>query len=782
MSRDRTVAALLGLVSVAVFLIDIFLVPNAVLPAAAYAVPIFIAAWALPPRHVATLSVWSGALEVAAAAIQPPVFWLFAIYLVGIVIFGALGTALSSRIRREAALARDAVAHAYELEEANRREREMTTRAEATASRLSAIQHVTEATLSHLEPDHLLEEVTRRLREVFGVDVVTTLLLSEDGQELVVRASSGIGPEITVGTRVALGSDVAGTVAATREPRIVGDLSWTDLSLGSTQSSLRSIMAAPLLVKDAVIGVVCAGSRSPGRFIEGDLVLLQLVADRVALGLENARLYQQAQFERERWQVTVESMLDPVTVSDADGHAIYMNAAYSSLVGMAIEPGLSVAEHPAHYQLHRPDGSLYEPNELPLQQAALRNTELRDVEVIQTTSEGDQRICLWNASPMRGRNGEVVGAVAVGRDVTSQRRVKAERERLLAELEGTFAHMSDGVLLYDASGDIVRMNPAAQAILNYTPENHRLPLEERAANLALQTPDGRAFAPEEAPPARALRGETVANVIMVLRRPDGVTWASVSAAPIRSPEGKLLGAVATFTDVTSRHNMEEQRDDLVRALSHDLRAPLTAILGRAQLLERALRKKEADARAADNIQAIIVAAARMNAMIKDLGDTTTLEAGHLPVEKQQVRLSSFVADVLDRSAGVLDTSRVVAQVPDAIAPVPADPNHLERILTNLVGNGLKYSDPPLPVTVSAQQLASEVVVSVVDQGTGIDEDEIPHLFDRYYRARSARKSEGLGLGLYIVKGLVEAHGGRIWVASSPGSGSTFTFSLPLSGQ
>ncbi|HEX9016890.1 MAG TPA: ATP-binding protein [Chloroflexota bacterium] len=608
MLRDWAVAALLALVSATVFMVDLLVVRDTMLPAAAYAVAIFIGAWALPPRLVAAVSVWSALLELGAAATHPPSFLLLAIYVVGIVFFGVLGTALSSRIRTETALAEAATAH------------------------------------------------------------------------------------------------------------------------------LR----------------------------------------------ENARLHQQAQFERERWEVTVESMLDPVTVSDAAGSAIYMNAAYTRLVGMTIQSGLAVDEHPTHYQLYRPDGTLFEPEELPLQRAAISDEEVHDVEIIQATSDGDRRICVWNASPIHGRGGEVIGAVAVGRDVSTERRVKAEREQLLAELEGTFANMWDGVLVYNTSGEIVRMNPAAQSILRYGPESHTTPLEQRVALLGLETADGRVFPPEETPPARALRGETVTNVTMVLHRPDGAAWASVSAAPIRGVDGALLGAVATFTDVTARHNLEEQRDDLIRALSHDLRSPLTAIQGRAQLLTRALRAGRIDEKATENLEAILVAVNRMGAMIRDLGDTTALEAGRLPVEKQPIQLSSFVVDMLSRSAGVLDTSRVVTRIPDALSPVPADPNHLERILTNLIGNGLKYSSAPSTVTVSAEQSRREVSVSVADEGPGIGESDLPRLFDRYYRGGNHGGTMGLGLGLYIVKGLVEAHGGRIQVESQPGSGSNFTFSLPLS--
>ncbi len=106
-------------------------------------------------------------------------------------------------------------------------------------------------------------------------------------------------------------------------------------------------------------------------------------------------------------------------------------------------------------------------------------------------------------------------------------------------------------------------------------------------------------------------------------------------------------------------------------------------------------------------------------------------------------------------------------------------DRLERILTNLLSNALKYSDPGTPVWMQAQPLDGEVRIAVKDQGRGIAPEHVPHLFEKFYRADSSRKAEGIGLGLYITRLMVEAHGGRIWVESEVGKGSTFSFTLPI---
>jgi two-component system phosphate regulon sensor histidine kinase PhoR len=111
--------------------------------------------------------------------------------------------------------------------------------------------------------------------------------------------------------------------------------------------------------------------------------------------------------------------------------------------------------------------------------------------------------------------------------------------------------------------------------------------------------------------------------------------------------------------------------------------------------------------------------------------------------------------------------------------VEADPNRLERILGNLLSNALKYSDPGTEVLVSARNTDGEVTISVVDQGRGIAPEDLPRIFGRFYRSITARKAEGLGLGLHITRLLVEAHGGRIWAESELGKGSSFSFTLPM---
>ncbi|MDI7274557.1 MAG: ATP-binding protein [Anaerolineae bacterium] len=374
------------------------------------------------------------------------------------------------------------------------------------------------------------------------------------------------------------------------------------------------------------------------------------------------------------------------------------------------------------------------------------------------------------------------------RDISERERVQRQQEQLLAEvqrhaaeLDATIAAIADGLIVYSPSGDIVRMNAAAVDMLGYTAQESARHLAERMALLDPRRPDGDPISWQQMPPARALRGEIVRGFINVVRARSGrELWLSSSAAPIRGDDGAVLGAVSTFADITALHELQEQHEDILRAVSHDLRGPLTVVQGQAELLLRGLETGGRTGREKRGLRAILTSARRMDAMIQDLVEAARLEAGQLVLHKRPVELHSFVVDVVGRLSGGLATERVRVALAERLPLVLADPDRLERILSNLLSNALKYSPAGSEVAVSTRLEGERVVISVADRGQGIPPEELPRLFSRYFRAGGTREHrEGVGLGLYITKMLVEAHGGRIWVESEPGKGSTFTFALPV---
>ena len=232
-------------------------------------------------------------------------------------------------------------------------------------------------------------------------------------------------------------------------------------------------------------------------------------------------------------------------------------------------------------------------------------------------------------------------------------------------------------------------------------------------------------------------------------------------------------------DITEHRQTEEFREHYIHMTSHDLRTPLAIVLGQAQLLQRELEQAGLKDGARRSVEAIIISARRMDIMIDDLVDSTRMEAGQLQLEKQPVDLLTFASNLLKRAGPVMDVGRIKFDILTGLPPISADPNRLERVMLNLLSNALKYSPPEAEVLVKAEKTDGEVTISVIDQGIGIAPEDLPHMFERYYRAAGARQTEGLGLGLFISRMLVEAHGGRIWVQSAFGKGSAFHFTMPL---
>ncbi len=226
---------------------------------------------------------------------------------------------------------------------------------------------------------------------------------------------------------------------------------------------------------------------------------------------------------------------------------------------------------------------------------------------------------------------------------------------------------------------------------------------------------------------------------------------------------------------------DQRRQDLLRAVSHDLRNPLAAILGQAELLEREVDRGAPAREERASAESIVTSARRMDAMIQDLVESARLEAGQIELHPQAVDLPAFIHELLQRLSRALETGRIhLGPPPAGLPPARADPNRLERILTNLFSNALAYSTPGTPVTVTLRQEDGVVVTAVSDIGPGIAPEDLAHLFERYFRAgRGPGRPGGLGLGLYITRLLVEAQGGRIWAESEVGVGSRFSFSLPV---
>ncbi|HEX5417903.1 MAG TPA: ATP-binding protein [Chloroflexota bacterium] len=366
--------------------------------------------------------------------------------------------------------------------------------------------------------------------------------------------------------------------------------------------------------------------------------------------------------------------------------------------------------------------------------------------------------------------------------LTREQAARAEADAQRARLETVVRSAPAGIIFVDARSGHLTANPLAADLFGHPiiPESGTVQYSGQ-----VRTSDGTTLPLDRLPSNRALKGQTVQDEELLIVQPNGRRIPIlISAAPVRGNSGEVTGAVVTFEDISVIKDLERMREEWVSLIAHDLRQPVTVITGYAQFLQRLLTKHAAPQDEQKAVENVLVSARNLDRMVGDLLDASRIETRRLKLEKQSVDFPSLVREVSERATAIMRGHPVRLKVTGEIPRLEVDPGRLEQVLGNLLSNAAKYSYPDTEILIAIERADGEVQISVTDQGVGIAADELPKLFTRFYRTREARGKgvAGLGLGLYITRGLVEAHGGRIWAESIPGKSTTFQFTLPIQGR
>jgi PAS domain S-box-containing protein len=329
------------------------------------------------------------------------------------------------------------------------REQQARAQAEATARRLRAIQTLTDTALEHLSLEDLLHELLDRIREVMAVDAATILLLSEDRQFLTVHASRGLEEAVAAQLRIPFGKGVSGKIAASQKPLIVDDLSKAEVAGPFLRENIYSLVGVPLLVKERVIGVIHVGTVQPHCFTQDDVQLLEMVAYRIALAIDHARLFQAEQHARaeaaaraSQLEATIEAMTEGVGIYTPQGYGLLTNRSGRKILGID-DPDrfrlFTSRPHPERIALlncRDKDGNPYPPERSPLTRA-LQGEVVPDAEsedMLITALDGHERYLSATAAPIRDEQGQLAGAVFVYRDVTERRLLERRTHDALGAL------------------------------------------------------------------------------------------------------------------------------------------------------------------------------------------------------------------------------------------------------------------------------------------------------------------------------------------------------------
>jgi PAS domain S-box-containing protein len=672
------------------------------------------------------------------------------------------------------------------------RERRAREQAEAAAATLEKLARVAQVTLEHLSLVDLLGALLARIVEVLDADTGSILLLDERDGMLHVRAVHGLEEERARREPVPFGEGVAGRVAATRAPLLIDDLASVDV-VGSVLQvrGVRSLVAIPLVVEDRVIGVVHTGSLRPGAFASEDAGLLQLIADRIALAINQAALVDAERRAQARLAVLAEasailsSSLDVETTLRGLAAAVVPAHADWCAVDVVDERGIrrvAVASVPgsdasAAAERFPPtlgggDGSGRAIRTGEAQLAAVIDAGgVRSAVVVPLVARGDPVGALtlaWLESDRRYDEDDLRFAetlamrAAVALDNARLYREAEER----AQAARVLASVGDGVFLVDRSGVVRTWNRAAETATG-------LPAAEVVDRPAVAAiPGWRAIAariPVGAPGASAGRAES-----LPLDLGTRELWLSIHAVVV--PDG----VVYAFRDLTEERALEELKTEFVSTVSHELRTPLAAIYGAAMTLRRGDVDLPEEQR--ENLLGVVASEAdRLARTVNDILWASRLDTGTMRVAISRCDPVALARDVVEAQRTHLDAAHEVRLTPVGRLPeVSADPDKVRQVLVNLVDNGVKYSRGGV-VDVRLEEMGGRVRFSVSDEGIGIPVAEQRRIFEKFYRLdpNMAGGVGGTGLGLYICRELVRRMDGRIWVESGGGTGTTFHVELPV---
>jgi signal transduction histidine kinase len=579
--------------------------------------------------------------------------------------------------------------------------------------------------------------------------------------------------------------------------------------MGSEQTG--PVIIQPLIHHDSPLGVLIAGNGTSGRsFSVSETQLCRTLADQVTVAIENARTHHhletkaqqlawtlrnqemevskqraamEAELKKSREEVALFAQRLYEQETAAEGNKKAMEEARARLATLEEAAKKS---RTALQQLSREKDSQIQSlsaeaktHSSELKQLESERDTLREkIQVLEHEAAEAERLAVALAQT-RERTRKLARAVR-----RAQRSPMGAQAKVVSGSAGAQTVLEDltcGVIIGDSNGKISRVNTAAAEMLGTSPDT------------LVSQPLGQVTRDERWKKAISeLGGQSNSMVITTLEVSDRVLRATISPMAATPGGERPEGNVAILYDITAEAASQQARDEFVASLSQELRTPMTSITGYTDLLlgESVGLIGDMQRKFLQRIKANIE---RMNSMLNDLIGVTAIDAGQLEIRTTVVDMGEVIEDCIIGARAQLEEKELTLELnlPEQMPPVEADTDCAHQVLTNLLGNATKCSPVGSTIEVSAQVYDEEagnpeetphLRISIRDSGGGIAPEDQDRVFDRFYRADSPLIN-GLGetgVGLAIVKSLVEAHGGRVWVESEMGAGSTFSFLLPIS--
>lgn len=351
----------------------------------------------------------------------------------------------------------------------------------------------------------------------------------------------------------------------------------------------------------------------------------------------------------------------------------------------------------------------------------------------------------------------------------SQERLRRRRSRQEMNLQTILSSMEEAVLVVDRQHKIRLVNPALTRMFNLGID----PLGQSVLQLL-----------------REVSVDEIVSLALKTWTPQSreLYWCgqkiprhlALSVTPMRNASGEE-GVVAILRDISRLKQLEEMRKEFVANVSHELRTPLSIFRGYLENLQDSPDMPRSEL--VDNLAVLERHALRLNALVDDLLIVARLESREMQLQREPIELLTFLGELVDdwKLRSSRKNIRMILDFPDFLPVLFADVLRVEQVVNNLIDNAVKYTQPGGMVTIRSSSSNSEIRIEVCDNGVGIGPNDLPHIFERFYRVEKARSREqgGTGLGLSIVKHIVQAHGGQVYAESTQGKGSTIALTLPL---
>lgn len=712
------------------------------------------------------------------------------------------------------------------------------------------------ALVSLLDHQFTLQEITRMIVPAFA-DYCRIVLLNERGEikeitvdhidparESLVRALYDEYKDltnITHGVQKLLESG---------QPELISDVSENVLSPVETHPEmlrlirslgLQSYMGIPLIARNRVIGALTFSSTRPDRhYTQADLYFVQELARRIALTLDNARLYQEAQAEiAERRQIEYNlrflSEASKLLASSLDYQTTLRHVTFLAVphiadwctVDMRTEEGiqqLALAHvDPEKVQWARelnranpPDPQA--PTGVPnvLRTGKPEFTPIIDDALLVAAAHNKEELALLRAIGFS--SAMVVPLLIEGKAVGAITFVSAESGRYYTQADLSMAEelasraalaIQNAWLYHEAqqSRDQLEiiLQGVADGILVYTPDNRLLYVNEAAVQMTgsasiqalLATPpsdifsryelideQGQPLSPTLFTHRRVFAGEPEARSVIGYTEPrtgQSTRWSMVTSRPVRDENGEVALVISIIHDITERMMVERRKDEFISMTSHELKTPVTSLKGFTNVLQRRLAK-QGDTQGLHYLARMDAQLDKLTTLISDLLDISRMQSGKLALRAEPFDLDTLIDETVENVQVTTSTHRLLVEGRTG-AQVFGDKERLAQVYVNLLTNAIKYSPQADKVLVHLlkDSDAQQAIVSVQDFGIGIDKTHHEKIFERFYQVTDPEEKTypGLGIGLYISSEIVARHRGRMWVESSKMKGSTFYVALPI---